>query len=496
MRLSRRHLPSESATPQPSGSSRRAPATLPPYEHQVAELNATAKRSVQALINNLSVRRLNAHLEHAQQALVDTAGGINDALGDAWGRYEKGVRKRREGRRGSVGDVEEGDGEDEEARRRVEELERRVKEVTEKMEERMRQVVDMRVRTETLVDVLRKIGEEDEGVQSQRRNSGMRRRTRRQAEGDEEGGSEDGNESQDERHDEQPEFSASQMFENTLMENKRSWEAMSLTQRYFTSSFTLRRAHSLISARYTTHNDYINFYRVVHDSRNRNEDNTTRPLPHSSTWFSHMEEPPTQTPTQPEACESSRSRSNKRRHTRRQVEDDDDGDVEIDSERISLKCPITLLPLRDPVTSIKCPHSFEREAIEQMIRNSGTYPSARSNLPRKKHVQCPVCTVQLSLEDVRSDPVLARRVRRANERAAREDDDDGDIDDGENDDVMLETEGRRKRRNVEVKQERVRSPSRVPDTQFDAVSGGDEHSESELSAADMEAGEDDECMSG
>ena len=226
VRSSHRHLPSQSATPQPS-SSRRAPAALPPYEQQVAELNATAKRSVQALTNNASLRRLNAHLQHAQNALCDTAGGINDALGDAWARYEKGLRKKRE--RGE--DEAENDEEDREARRRVEELEKRVKEATEKMEESMRQVVDMEVRTEALVNVLKKIGEEDEGPQSQRRNIGTRRRTRRQAEEDEEG-SEDGDLSQDEGRYEQPEVSASQTLENTLIEKKRSWEALSLTQRF------------------------------------------------------------------------------------------------------------------------------------------------------------------------------------------------------------------------------------------------------------------------
>lgn len=169
---------------------------------------------------------MNAHLQHAQNALCDTAGGINDALGDAWARYEKGVRKKRE--RGEEGAE---DDEDKEARRRVEDLEKRVKEATEKMEERMRQVVDMEARTEALVDVLKKIGEEDDGPQTQRRNIGTRRRTRRQAEEDEEG-SENENVSEDEGHYEQPEVSASQTLENTLTEKKRSWEALSLTQRY------------------------------------------------------------------------------------------------------------------------------------------------------------------------------------------------------------------------------------------------------------------------
>jgi hypothetical protein len=169
---------------------------------------------------------------------------------------------------------------------------------------------------------------------------------------------------------------------------------------------------------------------------------------------------------------------NQPRHTRRHVnnDDDDDDDVAINSERISLKCPITLLRFKDPVTSTKCPHSFERQAIEDMIRN-GTAP-ARGGRRNQHHinrsVQCPVCSVLLTMQDLRADPVLVRRVRRANEMDARDDDDDDDEDEEEGDEDDEEEEGgdlmvasqRRKRRSLaDVKGEKSREPSRIPDTQ-------------------------------
>lgn len=91
-----------------------------------------------------------------------------------------------------------------------------------------------------------------------------------------------------------------------------------------------------------------------------------------------------------------------------------------------MKCPLTLLPFRDPVTSTKCPHSFEREAIYDMIARSGFQippPSGRGGR-RIRAVKCPVCSIPLTNDDLRSDPVLLRKVRRAEELSARQAEDD------------------------------------------------------------------------
>jgi len=119
---------------------------------------------------------------------------------------------------------------------------------------------------------------------------------------------------------------------------------------------------------YTTNNCYIGFKRIVHDALNPGDD--APPLPNPSTWF----------PADPALHPSTNTRT--RAHANNADADDD---LAIASERISIKCPLTLLPYKDPVTSTKCPHSFEKSAILDMIaRSAGRVGGERA-------VKCPVC---------------------------------------------------------------------------------------------------------
>lgn len=131
--------------------------------------------------------------------------------------------------------------------------------------------------------------------------------------------------------------------------------------------------------RYATNNAYIGFKRIVHDALHPGAD--APPIANASTWF----------PSDPSLAPSTSTR-NTRAHANGQptsaatdAEDDDDDDVAIASERISIKCPLTLLPYKDPVTSSKCPHSFEKAAILDMISKSA------GRVGHEKAVQCPVC---------------------------------------------------------------------------------------------------------
>ena len=84
-------------------------------------------------------------------------------------------------------------------------------------------------------------------------------------------------------------------------------------------------------------------------------------------------------------------------------DEDDDDDIAIAREKTSLKCPITLLPFRVPVTSRKCPHSFEKEAIFGMISQSSARLGGAGGRRRGdggfagpgdrgvQAVKCPVC---------------------------------------------------------------------------------------------------------
>jgi SUMO ligase MMS21 Smc5/6 complex component len=73
------------------------------------------------------------------------------------------------------------------------------------------------------------------------------------------------------------------------------------------------------------------------------------------------------------------------------AENGDDDDIEIEGEHISLKCPLTLLPFKDPVTSKKCPHSFERNAILPMIQSSEARVGGVRRGEGERAVKCPIC---------------------------------------------------------------------------------------------------------
>lgn len=203
--------------------------------------------------------------------------------------------------------------------------------------------------------------------------------------------------------------------------------------------------------RYSNNNTYIGFYRTTFEAKHPGDE--IPPLPHSSTWFSHLEGDresnlPASTFTSPlpqrtrNPNTSTPTRTGRHRVANNEDEDDD---VAIDRERISLKCPLTLLPFQDPVSSTRCPHSFERQAIEEMIqRSSTTIPdpesvqqgtTSRRGGKRIKCVECPVCSVKLTLKDLRRDPVLVRRVRRFEAALRQREADD-----------QLDPEGARRRR--------------------------------------------------
>ena len=176
--------------------------------------------------------------------------------------------------------------------------------------------------------------------------------------------------------------------------------------------------------RYSADNDYRNFRRVLHDSR---YGDTDIPLAHESTWFTASGDA---TLPQPGVTDAQAGAG---------ADDDSDDDLQIAKETISTKCPLTLQEFREPVTSRKCPHSFEKEAILGMIDNPSNVMRVGGSNQRgardgTRAVQCPVtgCRHTLTRDDLHADPVLLRKIRRiqtANRQAEEDDDDDDDDDD-------------------------------------------------------------------
>ena len=134
-----------------------------------------------------------------------------------------------------------------------------------------------------------------------------------------------------------------------------------------------------VHSRYASNNDYIGFRKIIHDALHPGDD--APPMPKASTWF-----PDSQVTLG--AADGNASQP-------APVANDDD-EVAIASEKKSLKCPITLLTMTDPLSSTKCPHSFERSAILGMLELSERRPPA--NGPRgaqggERTMKCPECSV-------------------------------------------------------------------------------------------------------
>ena len=122
----------------------------------------------------------------------------------------------------------------------------------------------------------------------------------------------------------------------------------------------------------------------------------------------------------------------------------------VDHVVIRIKCPFTLQYFEDPVTSKKCPHSFERSAFYEVLKATdkhlpftveqveelGRIRNRTERTKREKEigipaVQCPECNMLLAESDVERNPVLQRKVQRmiAEKQREREPDDDSEDDD-------------------------------------------------------------------
>lgn len=403
-------VPSQSHS-SPSASGQR-PCRTYKYQPPEAPLTIEAQRKLTALLSSSDLRALRTHLQHAADKLTHSGGEVNERLADARGRYEKEKELRR--RRGS----DDLDDKSNEEYKRLAQAENRVEAITAQMEEKTRMIIDSRVRLQGLTDAVGEIEkEEHEAAMAaigtrQTRGQRSRRRHNEDGDGDEDPQDDDYEDTQErdnfERNAQNP---PSSRLDAKVVEETSKWNDLSLTERYGICS-RFSQLHSNHMLRYAGDNTYIGFYRMVHDSKFPSDD--VPPLPHSSTWFEHMED---QT--------RSRIGASTRSHQNHAPSDDDE--IAIARERISLKCPLTLMTFVDPVTSTKCPHSFEREAIMDMIKQSRTTiapPASRRGQGRVRVVKCPVCTKPLSADDLQPDAVLLRKVRRAQELEEREEDDD------------------------------------------------------------------------
>jgi len=225
-------------------------------------------------------------------------------------------------------------------------------------------------------------------------------------------------------------------------------------------------------------NDYRKFKSVVHDAQYPGDD--APPVPKARTWF--LEDNTIQ------GSSSRRRRNNTADNTSNA--DDSDDDIVIQRATTSLRCPLTLGIFKEPYTSNKCQHTFEKKAILKYIETSGTH-FANPGQPGRgaKQAKCLQmgCDNMLMAHDFFDDEVIRRKVERAKKREElgdEDDDEDGDargkrkkitIDDEDSAEDIDEDEEDRKRKIVRLKKEeqQSRGPSMAPSRQAETVEDDD-----------------------
>lgn len=455
-RLSQRH------NETPVANSPRPPtafsSSLPPYEAPVAPLNAKAQIALSGLFGGPTATRLQKQITDAASLLHSVAGDLND-----YGAECREIHLKKKARRGNE--------EDAEAEAEHEAREKNIEDLTRKLDLAVRKTVDEEVFVGAFPEMMQNIANQSgEGHQAQTQStlatqtqqSRNRRPHRTMTDGED-----------DDQDDEplppdppldappSPSYAPSALLTSAVETHATDWSSKSLYTRY------------------ANHNTYIAFKQSVHDAQH-NEENAP-PLPSRKTWFVAEDRDSDRKATARPTDSNSASPPDLRRGTvihrhltsgTESVDVDEDidmesSDVEIRSERISTKCPITFLPFQDPLTSTKCPHSFEAHAILAMLERStekqplsqpplsSQSQASSSQVGRKgggwqksvKVVKCPICSTPLAKDDLRPDPVLARKVRRleARETQRRQDEEEEEEDEDEGGEEEEDVRGTQRR---------------------------------------------------
>ncbi|KAL2433709.1 hypothetical protein ABEF95_009493 [Exophiala dermatitidis] len=397
-----------------------------------APLNDRAIAAIEALANGDRIlgqhdKKLRDHLAAAVEQLTELTGRLNDRAYERRARHEREQARRRQEETEQEEEVD-ADAEAQAADRAHEEFQQKVESLTKKMDLNIRGIIDDQVWLEDLPTALRQATQTQGSTDftSTLQSTQARTRTRRRIS---DGGSDegDGDEEGDDWEDRKPPTQAAPdtatphvVLAAALEAQTRAWTAKSLTEKY---------AHN---------NDYKGFYRVLYDAKHPGE--SAPPMPDERLWFAAEEGR--------ELVSIQRRHQGHSHNDDAEDEDEDDAEIEIAAESIRIKCPITLLPYVDPVTSLKCNHSYERSAILSMLSTSSDHlpvvltaaqvaeldeisrnprDRARRNReiqlhhqhPRVPLVKCPECNVPLTEQDLKPNPALKRRVQRLVERARR-----------------------------------------------------------------------------
>jgi hypothetical protein len=391
-------------------------------------LTPAAQRALNQLQHTHNLDDVKKRFKLANELLAECAGQINDQLRyreDLTRKTKKEAAGKENAPRSSQGGEGAEDGEkneaDEERREQqrekvermeteLEQLRTKVTSMTSRMDEQVRKGIDAQVRIGDIGAILTEAKDiaGAEALENTQPLGTQRSRTRRNG----------GEDSDEELEDE--EGGTMESFEPTL-DGGRTQRSITAPSELFTKKLEQKKDdwQSLtLTTRYTKNNDYIGFKRMVHDAIH-GDDGT--PLPQPNKWFAELEGRGSPAPGT-QAADG------------RHGNEESDDDIAIAREVLSTKCPLTLREFNDPVTSTKCPHTFERDAIKQLISESHIDVDGnplRGRNRASQAVNCPVggCSAMLTVADMRTDPILVRKIQRlqAAKRRAENEDDDSDV---------------------------------------------------------------------
>ncbi|KAJ8104631.1 hypothetical protein ONZ43_g7758 [Nemania bipapillata] len=354
--------------PRPSSPSHaqqnRRAVRLPEYEPPEFPLDNASRRALAELSNNLDTRKYEEQLKQSITLLTNNVRDINDRYVKRKDELDNLKKKHRS--------QSEDDGEDpvERKRARLEEaavmrLREAVPTLTADCESAVRQVIDLRVELE---DGRKAIKDTVQKVEVELENANA-------ADEDQEH-SQNGAKNEDDF-----------ILGNTRHRLLGPLKILKHEQEKAAADYATKS----LEQRYAVDNDYIGFKRLWWDAVHSVDG---KPLPDASRWFSHNND----------------------------GGDDDDEDQDelvIAEEHISIYCPLSMVIMEEPYTSTVCKHTFNKPAIVQFLRSQ---PGHRAKCPQTG------CNKEFSIKDFHDDPVMLRKVRRAQAEKERQNGDDEDED--------------------------------------------------------------------
>ena len=348
-----------------ASKSRRAhaeDAAMPQYRAPTYPLSSTTERELSSIAATHSNRKYDHHLDQSIQLISRTVGPLNEMVQVCKEKLEEWGR-RREAKAREQGQVITKTDREVDMERRIEELEMQVAEQTLALEKELRNIIGKKAALQDEKQCLQQAVNQVRGRKRKYEDAKQelrRAKAEREANRSENGG-EENDRQQEERdvEDEEPVeddqdvgITPLRQFNLARDSQRQEYEGLSPYQRYGAD------------------NDYAAFRKVVHDAQHP-DDGTN--LPHAKRWFDENGKPAHLLP-----C-ARRLQIGDGRNLHRNVEDgkedEEDEDIVIAGESRDWRCPLSMVVLEDPVTSKKCPHSFEKAAFRDYLRTSmGTAP--------------------------------------------------------------------------------------------------------------------------